>query len=92
MKWFLALLVISSTIVFAQNNGAATQDLSTLHGVAEPPMLGIHWARGFNPFSRNAPKGKPVNMTYHGGVILTSVSAQAIFWGPSWTNSKTASS
>jgi hypothetical protein len=54
-------------------------------------MLGIHWARGFNPFARvNEARRllrRNVNMTYHGGPIMTSVSAQAIFWGPSWSNS-----
>lgn len=81
-KWSL-LLTILLIATFAQ---AQRQDLSNLG--KEPPKLGIHWARGFNPFPRSGPQGgKPVNMTYHGGVILTSVSAQAIFWGPSWTNS-----
>src|SRR3979411_1954649 len=47
-------------------------------------MLGIHWARGFEPFGR-VPASP--NMTYHGGVIMPSVVSQAIFWGPSWTNS-----
>jgi len=51
-------------------------------------MLGIHWARGFNPFARISPQQKPgVNMTYHGGPIMASVNAQAIFWGPSWADS-----
>jgi len=78
-KWsiFLLILLIAT---FAE---AQRQDLSNNSG--QPPRLGIHWARGFTPFAR--PSAKQVNMTYHGGVILTSVTAQAIFWGPSWTNS-----
>ena len=77
---FLTVLLIAA---FAQ---AQRQDLS--NNSNEPPRLGIHWARGFNPFGRSSPVQKPsANMTYHGGVILTSVTAQAIFWGPSWVNS-----
>ena len=95
MKWFLALLVISSSFAFAQNNGAgATQDLSTLRGVAEPPMLGIHWARGVNPNARvdeaAAHQGaarRNVNMTYHGGKIMPTAVTKAIYWGQSWNNS-----
>jgi hypothetical protein len=50
-------------------------------------MLGIHWARGFTPFARTAPAGSNPDMTYHGGVILPSVVSEAIYWGPSWSNS-----
>jgi len=94
MKWFLALVVISSTVAFAQNNGGATQDLSTLHGVADPPMLGIHWARGANPNARvdeaaahQAGPRKSVNMTYHGGKIMQTAVTKAIYWGQNWSNS-----
>ena len=94
MKWFLALLVISSSFSVAQNNGAATQDLSTLRGNGEPPMLGIHWARGFNPNARvdeaashQAGPRKNVNMTYHGGKIMPTAVTKAIYWGQSWSNS-----
>ena len=94
MKWFLALVVISSTVAFAQNNGGATQDLSTLHGVADPPMLGIHWARGVNPNARvdeaaahQAGPRKSVNMTYHGGKIMQTAVTMAIYWGQNWSNS-----
>jgi len=94
MKWLLALVVISSTLILAQNNGSTTQDLSTLRGVAEPPMLGIHWARGVNPNARvdeaaahQANPRKNVNMTYHGGKIMPSAVTKAIYWGQSWNNS-----
>src|SRR5215472_8132941 len=45
-----------------------------------PPMLGIHWARGVKP----ARTGGSPDMTLHGGEILPSAFAQAIFWGTSW--------
>jgi hypothetical protein len=57
-------------------------------------MLGIHWARGFDPFARvNEARGqagrkvKNPDMTYHGGKIMTTAVTRVIFWGPSWSNS-----
>jgi hypothetical protein len=63
------------------------QDLNT-HG--DPPMLGIRWARGFEPNARVANEAKPArprsspNMTYHGGVIMQNSVTETIFWGTSW--------
>lgn len=62
------------------------EDLTTTH---EPPMLGPHWTRE-EQGQRNLRAAKPgssPNMTYHGGKIMPTVVSQAIFWGPSWTNS-----
>jgi len=86
----LLLSLILSLAVFSfgqteDSQSSSPQDLSTLNGRQDPPRLGIHWARGFDPFARVA-KGNNPNMTYHGGVIMTSTVSQAIFWGPSWTN------
>ena len=93
-NWFFLSLLVCSTIAFGQaSSSSAPQDLSTLHGRPEPPMLGIHWARGFDPFARanqgqNTPFAKRTpNMTYHGGKIMPSANATTIFWGPSWANS-----
>lgn len=90
-KKCLVLLAVLSIggMCLGQADSAATsrEDLSstTTH---EPPMLGIHWARDFHPFARAAtPKGRNPNMTYHGGGVLTSTATEAIFWGPSWSNS-----
>lgn len=75
-----------------QSSHSAPQDLS---GNGEPPMLGVHWARGLQPDTRvrEAAKGggngakKNPDMTYHGGKILVTTTMQAIFWGTSWTDS-----
>lgn len=72
----------------AQSSHPAPQDLSTTD---EPPMLGIHWARGLEPNARvrEAAKGgggKSPDMTYHGGKILPTVVTQSIFWGTSWAS------
>ncbi len=62
-----------------------TEYLSVPHG---PPMLGISWARGFEP---NASSNRPsplarrsANMTYHGGKIMPYTVSKTIFWGTSW--------
>jgi len=93
-KWLVVLAVLSFGIMcFAQANDPAsnnTQDLSSLNVQHEPPMLGIHWARGFNPFARAAARGNNPDMTYHGGVIMPSTVSEAIFWGPNWANSSFA--
>jgi hypothetical protein len=56
-------------------------------------MLGIHWARGFDPFTRaneahsgQAGRRRSPNMTYHGGKIMPNADTTAIFWGPGWNN------
>jgi hypothetical protein len=62
-------------------------------GAAEPPVLGITWARGFEPAPPpvvggvGAARTRSPLMLFHGGKIMPTVNAEAIFWGPSWTNS-----
>jgi hypothetical protein len=46
----------------------------------DPPMLGIHWARGQGPSA-----GSP-DMTWHGGPVLPATSVSAIYWGTSWSS------
>ena len=91
-KKLLVLLAVLSIVGMclgqAADSSASRQDLSSITATHEPPMLGIHWARGFNPFARVHPaKGSNPDMTYHGGVIMPSTVSEAIFWGPSWANS-----
>ncbi len=86
----LCTLLSLATIAFGQDANAPDsnpQDLSILNAQPEPPMLGLHWARGFTPAARTARLRSNVNMTYHGGPIMTSTSSEAIYWGPSWANS-----
>jgi hypothetical protein len=91
-KWLVLLAALSfGGMCLGQNanSPAATrEDLSSPKETHEPPMLGIHWSRDFNPFARvHAAKGNNPDMTYHGGVIMPSTTSEAIFWGPSWANS-----
>jgi len=58
----------------------------------EPPMLGLHWARGAEPEAKlqHAPPfgggGSSPNITYHGGPVMNSGTlVEAIFWGPKWS-------
>jgi len=86
----LAMVSIALSLswqAFGQNR-PGVEDLSKPQGDA-PPMLGIHWERGFNPsyLQNRAQTGSAVtspDMTYHGGKILTSAVIQSIFWGTSW--------
>ncbi len=81
----LGVLAFGQTV---DSPSANRQDLSALNAQHEPPMLGVHWARGFTPFARVHPAGgKNPDMTYHGGVIMPSTVSEAIYWGPSWANS-----
>lgn len=52
----------------------------------EPPMLGPHLTR--EEAAKQAAQAplvrKRYDLLYHNGVILPSVTTQAVFWGPSW--------
>jgi len=77
----------------SQEPVAAVSAPENLKAVSGPPMLGIHWARGFEPNARvtqESSRPQPLrttrspNMTYHGGKILPYTYTKAIFWGTSW--------
>jgi hypothetical protein len=86
----LSIILALSGQAFSQG-ASQVEDLSKSSNNA-PPMLGIHWARGADPFYRlregRSGGGKPrrtsPNMTYHGGVIMPTAVTQNIFWGTSW--------
>jgi len=73
-KTFLLLILVSSLPLMA----FAQMESSTK---ADPPILGITWARGVNSM---APARRSPNMTYHGGKIMPTANISAIFWGTSW--------
>jgi hypothetical protein len=74
----------------ANVSASRVEDLSKLNG-NEPPMLGIHWERGFNPnFQQRTQKpsrSSSPDMTWHGGIVLPQAVTASIFWGTSWGNS-----
>lgn len=91
----LPLLLCATGIAFGQTS--TSPDLSAkppenLKPQTEaPPMLGIHWSRDFEPSARAIQEAhtparirRSADMTYHGGVIMTTANTKAIFWGTSW--------
>lgn len=103
MKCTILLQVICLTgVTIAQSpankppkDATAVQDVTDK---SNPPMLGLHWSRDFDPGSRASSEasdeahtqGRPQkspDMTYHGGKILTTAVTEAIFWGTSWASS-----
>lgn len=86
-KSFFLAAVCVPVFAFGQaveSSKSAPQDLSKPVG---PPMLGIHWARGFEPAARlreARPKRGNPDMSYHGGKIMPIAVTESIFWGTSW--------
>jgi hypothetical protein len=94
----LSLMLCASGMAFGQAAGNASADLNAKAPenlkiqTNDPPMLGIHWTRDFQPNSRAIEEAaqpaarvrRSPNMTYHGGVIMTTSNTKAIFWGTSW--------
>jgi hypothetical protein len=76
-------------VMAIQPSVTSPQDLSDAN---DPPMLGVRWARGFEPAARLREAEKDANhqsrtnalMTYHGGKIMPTAKTEAIFWGTSW--------
>jgi len=77
-----ACAVICSSVLLAL-------DPQTGHGKPEPPMAGVHWAKGNAPGAGVGRGGKSPNLTWHGGPIMQTTEVTAIFWGPSWTEGST---
>src|SRR2546430_2129056 len=84
--WILAA-AISISCGGAVNSTSDSDNLDTTsgQGAHEPPMLGIHYAKGQGGNAGGSP-----DMTSHGGPILTSSVTAAIFWGASWASSSFA--
>jgi hypothetical protein len=92
-KLLLPALLFAASLALGQarsDNAASKDEVQDLNTHGDPPMLGIRWARGFEPNARVANEAKPArprsspNMTYHGGVIMQNSVTEAIFWGTSW--------
>ncbi len=92
----LPLLLCATGLAFGQattntvsvQNSLPSENLNVQTG---PPMLGLHWARGFEPNGRitseastQAIRRRSPNMTYHGGKVMPTAVTQSIFWGSSW--------
>jgi hypothetical protein len=88
-KSLLLAIVCMPVLAYGQAAGPSASSTQDLSGIgSEPPMLGIHWARGVDQNARlheaaRAARRSP-NMTYHGGKIMPTATTKAIFWGTSW--------
>ena len=87
-KSFLIVAICSPVFAFAQAAQSSQSVRENLSVKGEPPMLGLRWARGFEPSARLREAGRQransANMTYHGGVIMPTAVTENIFWGTSW--------
>jgi hypothetical protein len=82
-------LVVLAAVATACGQGSLQdvgtgQDALETSSHREPPMGGIHWARGQAPAAR--PTRSP-NLLYHGGPVMTAGAyVEPIFWGTNWGN------
>jgi len=66
---------VLSLAVAADSTHPFDRNVEDLNTSKEPPMLGVHWARGAQP--GRATSGSPL-MTYHGGKIMPTAVTQVI--------------
>jgi hypothetical protein len=91
MKTLIYSLAVFGLAVsaFGQGNSNGQGNDNGQDGNKLPDVVGIMWAKGFEPSSQaggngNAARGRSPVMTYHGGKIMTTATTQTIFWGTSW--------
>ena len=77
-RFALAMAFLASTLVSAQSPNKNPNK-------NEPPILGPHLTREESAKQIAKPQAhKRGDLVYHNGVILPSVTTQAIYWGTSW--------
>ena len=62
--------------------GESTETVNEL-ATHDPPMLGIHWARGAQPGNAGS---SPDLLPHSYGIMSSTTTVQPIFWGTSWAN------
>ncbi len=72
-KYIIASFVLVSLAAIVS---LTAQDVTNQNHHQGPPILGPHWAKGVHP----ARSGGSPDMTFHGGTVLTTTTAQTIFW------------
>src|SRR5438105_7611589 len=75
----IALMTLQSVAAFADDDESD-------HKQSAPLDADIHWAKDHAPGHAARPASASPNLLWHGGNIMSSVQATAIFWGPSWGN------
>src|SRR5262249_29562003 len=84
---FFVLICAAAACDGTTETDSVSDGLDTLgdRGAPEPPMAGIHWARGE---ARPPGAGGSPPPIYHGGPVMTQGAyVEAIFWGTSWSDS-----
>ena len=78
---FVVLMTFKSVALLAQ-------EIQSGHGQPEPPMAGVHWAKGQTPDhgAKAGGSGSSPNLSLHGGNIMFTAQTTAIFWGQNWGN------
>lgn len=79
----LAVTACAVTATINASQDKANQGQGLLHQ-PQPPMAGIHWARGQAPARPNTSP----NLLYHGGPVMKSAYVEPIYWGSSWANTR----
>src|SRR4051794_13360705 len=82
-KLFLFLSLLTGMMVQSQSFSLFAQGNSNKE---ELPVAGVHWAKGEKPKDAGKKSQNSPNLTWHGGPVMSSARATAIFWGPSWGN------
>jgi hypothetical protein len=84
-KYVLLAATLVACVVMARQ-------VSVLHagevqpGKADPPALGLQWAREFVHGAAPAGRGNSPNLVWHNGAIMNNATTAAIFWGTRWSN------
>ena len=80
------ILLLFFSFVMLTSAQLNAQETKSGHGKPEPPMAGVHWAKGQAPQSNGASSNSPV-LINHGGNIMQNVQpVKAIFWGLNWNS------
>jgi hypothetical protein len=82
----IILLVLGVAVLSLQVTALFGQDSQADHGKPEPPLAGIHWAKGEQPAKVNNSSSSSPNLIWYGGPIMPTAYVKPIFWGPSWGN------
>jgi len=78
----LSIAVTTATLLGGILIAASTHSAVSAQG-HEPPIGGIHWARGQQPAAKPT---KSPNLTYHGGPVMHGTVVEPIFWGAKWAD------
>ena len=81
MKRFVLVGVVLSAAVLM----ALAVAQNEVQNPADPPALGIQWAKGF---AHVGGATSSPDMTWNGGLVMPTSTVHAIFWGRSWATSQ----